>query len=49
MNVTPELLLEQFRVVLAENYFLRLRVEELQQQLAAATRSGEEAHADPAA
>lgn len=49
MNVTPELLLEQFRLVLAENYFLRLRVEELQQQLAAATGQREEAHADPAA
>lgn len=49
MNVTPELLLEQFRVVVAENYFLRLRVEELQQQLAAASGRGEETRADPAA
>ncbi|MFB7114052.1 hypothetical protein [Streptomyces sp. NPDC056291] len=37
MNVTPEQLVEHFKTALAENYFLRLQVEELQRQLDEAT------------
>lgn len=39
MDITPEALVEHFKTALAENYFLRLRVEELERQLAEATAS----------
>jgi regulator of replication initiation timing len=37
MDITPEALVEHFKTVLAENYFLRLRVADLERQLEEAT------------
>jgi hypothetical protein len=37
VNVTPEQLVEHFKTALAENYFLRIQVAELEAQLAEAT------------
>lgn len=33
MDVTPEQIVEHFKTALAENYFLRLRIAELERQL----------------
>jgi regulator of replication initiation timing len=37
MDITPEQLVEHFKTALAENYFLRLRVADLERQLDEAT------------
>jgi regulator of replication initiation timing len=37
VNVTPEEVVEHFKTALAENYFLRLRVADLERQLEEAT------------
>lgn len=43
MNVTPEQLVEHFKTALAENYFLRLRVADLEHQVEELTAPAEDA------
>jgi len=43
MDITPEALVEHFKTALAENYFLRLRVADLERQLAEAAATDNEA------
>ncbi|MEU3729995.1 hypothetical protein AB0E81_11380 [Streptomyces sp. NPDC033538] len=42
MDITPEALVEHFKTALAENYFLRLRVADLERQLDEATQPADE-------
>lgn len=42
MDITPEALVEHFKTALAENYFLRLRVDELERRLAEVTAAEDE-------